>query len=155
MPAAVKADRNTAPIKGAATKAKTIKDKGQSMIIIIDGYNLLPNLNIKGSSFEQKRDNMIAQLLEFIAVNPASVTLVFDGTRNPSMHRGNENHSGIRVIFSANGETADDVIEELIANRKGKARDYLIVSSDRRLQTFAEEHSMKWMTSQKFGEYFE
>jgi len=125
------------------------------MIIIIDGYNLLPNLNIKGSSFEQKRENMIAQLLDFVEVNPANITVVFDGTHNPSMHRGNETHGGIKVIFSAQGETADDVIENLIAGRKGKARDYLIVSSDRRLQTYAEEHAMKWMNSQKFAEYFE
>jgi predicted RNA-binding protein with PIN domain len=125
------------------------------MIIIIDGYNLLPNLKIKADSLEKKRDGMIAQLLEFISVNPATVTVVFDGHHNPSMHRGNETHSGIKVIFSAQGELADDVIEELIKKRKGKARDYLIVSSDRRLQTFAEENSMKWMTSQKFAEYFE
>jgi uncharacterized protein len=125
------------------------------MFIIIDGYNLMPNLRIKGASFEQNRENMIAQLLEFISINPADVTVVLDGTRNPSMHRGNESHSGIKVIFSAQGETADDVIEELISKRKGKARDYLIVSSDRRLQTFAEEHAMKWMNSQKFAEYFE
>ena len=125
------------------------------MIIIIDGYNLLPNLNIKGNTFEQKRENMIAQLHDFTAVNPASVTVVFDGHHNPSMHRGNENHGGIRVIFSAQGELADDVIEGLIKGRKGRAREYLIVSSDRRLQTYAEENSMKWMNSQKFAEYFE
>lgn len=125
------------------------------MIIIIDGYNLLPNLDIKGSSFEQKRGNMIAQLQEFISVNPAQVTVVFDGHHNPSMHRGNETHGAIKVIFSAQGELADDVIENLIMNRKGKARDYLIVSSDRRLQVFAEENDMKWMSSQKFAEYFE
>lgn len=125
------------------------------MIIIIDGYNLLPNLRIKGDSFEKKREHMIAQLHEFIDVNPASVTIVFDGTHNPSMHRGNENHGGIKVIFSAQGETADDVIENLIKTRKAKARDHLIVSSDRRLQTFAEENAMKWISSQKFAEYFE
>jgi uncharacterized protein len=125
------------------------------MIIIIDGYNLMPNIATKGRSFEQQRENMIAQLLEFISVNPAQVVLAFDGQHNPSMHRGNETHGPIRVIFSAQGETADDVIEDLISKRKGKAKDYLIVSSDRRLQNFAEEHSMQWMSSQKFAEYFE
>lgn len=125
------------------------------MIIIIDGYNLMPNLPIKGDTFEKKRESMIDQLQEFVSVNPASITVVFDGHHNPSMHRGNENHGGIRIIYSAQGELADDVIEGLIAGRKGKARDYLIVSSDRRLQTFAEEHDMKWMSSQKFAEYFE
>jgi predicted RNA-binding protein with PIN domain len=125
------------------------------MIIIIDGYNLLPNLKIKGDSFEQKRENLIVQLREFIAVNPAKITLVFDGGRNPSQHRGAEKHGPIQVIYSAQGELADDVIEELIAKRKGKARDYLMVSSDRRLQVFAEEHDVKWMSSQKFAEYFE
>ncbi len=125
------------------------------MIVIIDGYNLMPYLAVKGDTFEKQRGSMLAELQEFISVNPASITVVFDGHHNPSMHRGNENHGGIRVIYSAQGETADDVIEALIAGRKGRARDYLIVSSDRRLQNFAEEHEMKWMSSQKFSEYFE
>jgi hypothetical protein len=125
------------------------------MIVIIDGYNLMPNIAVKGDSFEKQRNSLIAELKEFISVNPATIVLVFDGVKNPSMHRGNETHSGIRVVYSAQGETADDVIEEMIANKKGKARDYLIVSSDRRIQNFAEEHEMKWMSSQKFAEYFE
>jgi predicted RNA-binding protein with PIN domain len=125
------------------------------MIIIIDGYNLLPNLSVKGDTFEAKRENMIAQLMDFVEVNPAKIILVFDGKRNPSMHRGNETHGQIQVIFSAQGETADDVIEELIMKRKGKARDYLMVSSDRRLIDFAAENAVKTMTSQVFGELFE
>jgi predicted RNA-binding protein with PIN domain len=125
------------------------------MIIIIDGYNLLPNLSVKGDTFEAKRENMIAQLMDFVEVNPAKIILVFDGQRNPSMHRGNETHGQIQVIFSAQGETADDVIEELIMKRKGKARDYLMVSSDRRLIDFAAENAVKTMTSQVFGELFE
>ena len=125
------------------------------MIILIDGYNLLPNLSVKGDTFEAKRENMIAQLMDFVEVNPAKIILVFDGQRNPSMHRGNETRGPIKVIFSAQGETADDVIEDLISKRKGKARDHLLVSSDRRLQEFAAEKDIKWMNSQKFAEYFE
>jgi predicted RNA-binding protein with PIN domain len=125
------------------------------MIIIIDGYNLMPNLKLKGDTYEQKRENMIAQLLDFVQVNPAKIILVFDGQRNPSMHRGNEMHGPIRVIFSAQGEIADDVIEEFIMKRKGKARDYLMVSSDRRLIDFAAENAVKTMTRQAFAELFE
>lgn len=125
------------------------------MIILIDGYNLMPNLKLRGDTFEAKRENMIAQLIDFVRVNPAKIILVFDGQHNPSMHRGNETHGPIQVIFSAQGETADDVIEDLIMKRKGKARDYMMVSSDRRLINFAAENAVKTMTSQQFAELFE
>ena len=125
------------------------------MIVIIDGYNLMPNLKVKGDTFEAKRDNLIAQLLEFVQVNPAKIILVFDGQKNPSQHRGSENRAGITVMFSAQGETADDLIEDLIKKRKAKAREYLMVSSDRRLIDFATENNISAMTSQKFAEYFE
>ncbi|HRU39782.1 MAG TPA: NYN domain-containing protein [Candidatus Goldiibacteriota bacterium] len=125
------------------------------MVVIIDGYNLMPNIPVKGDTFEKQRLALIAELQEFVAINPSTVILVFDGHKNPSMHRGNETHGKIRVIYSAKDETADDVIEDMIANRKLKAKEYLIVSSDRRLQDYAEEHDMRWMSSQKFAEYFE
>jgi len=125
------------------------------VVVIIDGYNLLPNIAVKGDTFEKQRLSLIAELQEFVFVNPSTVIAVFDGHKNPSMHRGNETHGKIRVVYSAKDETADDVIEAMIAGRKLKAKEYLIVSSDRRLQNYAQEHDIRWMSSQKFAEYFE
>ncbi len=125
------------------------------MKIIIDGYNLLPRMNIKGVSLEEKRNNMIEQLKEFLDVNKAEMTVVFDGTRQESLHRGAEKRGLIKLIFSARGETADEVIVELIKNRTGKAREHMVVTSDNRIIKAVSELSVKHMKSEDFAVYFE
>jgi len=123
------------------------------MKLIIDGYNLMYRLQMKADSLEKKREKLLALLNEFLDVNGGSMTVAFDGSRNPSMHRGKETHGKIRVIYSANGETADDVIIELIKGRKGKAKEFVVVSSDNKLINCARENFMNAMTSDQFIEY--
>lgn len=124
------------------------------MKIIIDGYNLMYRMEVTGT-LEQKRERMLEALAEFLTINPAEMLVVFDGKNNPSMHRGKEVKHGIKIFYSANGEIADDYIMEMIEKRTGKAKNYLIVSSDRQITSFAKEHFMKIMTSDEFVEYFE
>jgi predicted RNA-binding protein with PIN domain len=106
-------------------------------------------------TLEQKREKLLEALAEFLTVNPAEMLVVFDGGKNPSAHRGAGVQCGIKIFYSAQGETADDYIMEMIEKRTGKAKAHLIVSSDRQITNFAKEHFMKIMTSDEFTEYFE
>jgi predicted RNA-binding protein with PIN domain len=124
------------------------------MKIIIDGYNLMYRMEVQGS-LEQKRDKVLEALAQFLTVNPNEMTVVFDGGRNPSTQRGAQVSHGIKVLYSAQGETADDYIMEMIEKRKGKAKTYLIVSSDRKITDFAKAHFMNISTSDEFIEYLE
>ena len=124
------------------------------MKIIIDGYNLMYRMELSGS-LEKKRDSMLETLAEFLFVNPNDMTVVFDGRNNPSGHRGKEMKFGIKVCYSARGEIADDYIMEMITKRTGKAKEYLIVSSDRMIVDFAKEHFMKTASSDEFIGYLE
>jgi predicted RNA-binding protein with PIN domain len=124
------------------------------MKIIIDGYNLMYRMELTGS-LEQKREKMLDELAQFLSVNPNEMLVVFDGTKNPSNHRGKDVRHGIKIFYSAQGETADDYIMEMVEKRTGKAKMHLIVSSDRKITDFAREHFMKVMTSDEFVDYFE
>ena len=124
------------------------------MKIIIDGYNLMYRLELDGS-LEHKRDVMLEMLAEFLAVNPNEMLVVFDGRNNQSTLRGRQDKHGIKVYYSAQGETADDYIMEMIEKRTGKAKTHLIVTSDRKIADFAREHNMKTATSDEFVEYLE
>ena len=124
------------------------------MKIIIDGYNLMYRMELTGS-LEQKREKLLIALAEFMAVNPNEILLVFDGGKYPSHHRGKDAKYGIKIFYSAQGETADDYIMEMVEKRTGKAKMHLIVSSDRKITDHAKEHFMKVMTSDEFVEYFE
>jgi len=125
------------------------------MNLIIDGYNLLYRVNTKGSSLEEKREELILLLSEFSAINEADITLVFDGGKQESMHRGHEKRAGMKIMFSAKGETADEVIMEIISKRTAKARSYLIVTSDNIIRQFAHKNHMKTQPSEEFAEYLE
>ena len=124
------------------------------MKIIIDGYNLMYRMELSGT-LEKKRDEMLGALAEFLSVNPNDMTVVFDGRNNPSDHRGKEVKYGIKVCYSARGEIADDYIMEMIKKRTGKAKEYLIVSSDRMIIDFAKKNFMRTASSDEFIEYLE
>ncbi len=123
------------------------------MKLIIDGYNLIYRLVLKAESLEKKRDKLLELLNEFLEINGGTITVVFDAGKNPSQHRGRETRGKVKVVYSANDEIADDVIIELIKGRKGRAREYAIVSSDNKLLDCARENFMNAMTSDDFAEY--
>jgi len=123
------------------------------MNLIIDGYNLLYRVETKKTKLEDKREELIGLLAEFSAVNDTNITLVFDGRNQESLHRGYEKRGDMKIMFSAKGETADDVIMDMISKRTKKARTYLIITSDNRIRDFAHNHHMKSETSEEFVEY--
>ena len=125
------------------------------MQIIIDGYNLMYCMKLKGESLQEKRQSLIDELHQFLEVNNADIVIVFDGHRNLSMHKSIEKHGKIKIIYSANNQTADDVIIEMIKNRKIKARNIVVVTSDRKIINYAVLNRIKIVKSMDFAEYFE
>lgn len=122
------------------------------MKLIIDGYNLIYSLKLK-KSLQEKREKLISLLKEFKDINKVDILVVFDGASQESEHRGYENRDGIMVIFSARGETADDVIISILKKTKGKTKNYAIVTSDNKIANFAYENSVRVISSEDFADY--
>jgi|SRR5579859_1039203 len=101
------------------------------MIIIIDGYNILKQLNPHSS--EKAKNNFIDQLSIYAHRKHHQIIIVFDGGDQPYDY--NEYHKGIKVSHSGYKQTADDVIKQLL--EKIKDKDVLLVSSDRELVRYA------------------
>ena len=125
------------------------------MKIIIDGYNLMPYLDTGKKNLQERREILCGLINEFLEVNTGSAVIVFDGHSNPSAYRGHEKKGKVKVVFSANGENADDVIMEMIKKRDGRAREYMVITTDRRIKDFAAQNSVKTMDSGQFAEYLE
>jgi predicted RNA-binding protein with PIN domain len=87
--------------------------------------------------------------------NVSAIAVVFDAKGGQSSIRGFGTSMGIELVYATQEETADDVIMEMVAKRKGKARDHLVVSSDNRITNFAAANSMNIMSSDAFAEYLE
>ncbi|MBF0274654.1 MAG: NYN domain-containing protein [Nitrospinae bacterium] len=118
------------------------------MNIIIDGYNYFHFLLEKSGDsipdFERGREKIIDRLAQYRKYKPNTITVVFDGTDSYNLYRSNNSQQGIKVLFSAQGEKADDVIMDIA--------DYgdLIVTADREIRDFVENNGAESITPQEF-----
>lgn len=105
------------------------------MLLLIDGYNLLHAVGWASPRMPTPQLRAARRrLLDWLAEQSTSAELcvVFDALHGkPSATE--QNHRGVRVRFAV-GRTADDVIEEMLADRPV---DVIVVSNDGRLHEAA------------------
>lgn len=109
------------------------------MKFLIDGYNLahrltLPAGRISAERLAESRDALLRHLAARHGDASGSVTVVFDCSRSFGVPAREIRH-GIDVR-NALGETADDLIERLIAGHEAP-RALTVVSDDRRIKSAA------------------
>jgi predicted RNA-binding protein with PIN domain len=111
--------------------------------ILIDGYNLLPATALKD------RDRLIARLGRYQKEKGHRITIVFDGTKGGTGTGDRYHEAGVEVVFTALTVTADDLIEELL--RRSDASRFIVVSSDRRIQSAAKRARAAFLGSDEFA----
>ncbi|NLW07771.1 MAG: NYN domain-containing protein [Clostridia bacterium] len=101
-------------------------------VLIVDGYNFLyscPELvQLKEESLAHARDRLIAELINYQAFWGGQVIVVFDASRVVGATESREKIGGVEVIFSREGETADNVIEKMVANFETRGQVYVATS---------------------------
>jgi uncharacterized protein len=101
--------------------------------ILIDGYSLLHNwpqlAPRKPRHSEAARDELIALLTRYQDATGTPITVFFDG-KQPRRGRQSRSREGVEVLYSAAGQTADDLIERA-ANRFREYGEVLVVTDDR------------------------
>jgi predicted RNA-binding protein with PIN domain len=95
--------------------------------LIVDGYNVTKR-GFGEMSLEQQRRRLVAGLGGLAAQTCAEVTAVFDGAER--VHGLPPPPRGVRVLFSQQGETADDLIRQLV-RAEPAGRPVVVVSSDK------------------------
>jgi len=87
-------------------------------ILIVDGYNIInawPELiKLKNESFEHARDKLLDILANYQGLVGGMVIVVFDAHLVKRGQGSRDNYSGVEVIFTPEGETADSFIERLV-----------------------------------------
>jgi predicted RNA-binding protein with PIN domain len=99
--------------------------------VIIDGYNVTKT-GYGELSLAEQRTRLVGSLAPLAAQSGAEVTVVFDGGAKPPVQPAAPR--GIRVLFSAPDEIADDVIRRLVAAEPA-GRPVVVVTSDREVVT--------------------
>ena len=130
----------TPPGLGIGTRAgRTLSDQDPAMFdrllalpmvhLVVDGYNVTktgyPDLPLA-----DQRRRLISGLAGLAARTSAEVTVVFDGADvdAPAVHAPR----GVRVLFSAPGETADELIVRLVT-AEPPGRPVVVVTSDQEI----------------------
>lgn len=95
--------------------------------LIVDGYNVTIAAWGETLTLEQQRNRLVQGLGTIAAQTNAEITVVFDGA--DAIFGAKPSARGVRVLFSAKGQIADDVVVEL-ARVEPEGRPVIVVSSD-------------------------
>jgi predicted RNA-binding protein with PIN domain len=104
--------------------------------LIVDGYNVTKR-GFAEMSLEQQRNRLVTSLGLVFAQTGAEITVVFDGAER--VHGLPPAPRGVRVLFSRKGETADELIRQLV-RAEPAGRPLVVVSSDREVADGVKRH---------------
>ena len=97
------------------------------MALILDGYNVIGALDRyrDSESLDAAREFLINDALKAAGWTGRLLIVVFDAHRGPGPERTERRAGGaVRIIYSAPGESADDVIERLLSTLEDTATVY-------------------------------
>jgi predicted RNA-binding protein with PIN domain len=99
--------------------------------LIVDGYNVTKT-GYGELPLEQQRNRLIGALASLAGQSGAEITIAFDGAKKPPVQPAVPR--GVRVLFSAADEIADDLIRRLVG-AEPPGRPLVVVTSDRQVVT--------------------
>lgn len=117
-----------------------------SMILLVDGYNVLKSQLASKYADEHDRHRFIQQLIKFANRKNNRLIIVFDGGSHP--WDLSEPYGEHDVMYSGYKQTADVVLRKLIARYRGY--DVMVISSDREVVRYAKHHGLTPLSAQEF-----
>lgn len=119
--------------------------------VIIDGYNLLGARGQVGAGRdfdgEHMREALVRDLSVYHQRKGHAVTVVFDAWRQHGGTGHREHRAGVEVVFSRQGEQADQVIQRMVRQH---SRNCVVVSSDHEVTDCAQAHGAMVIRSPEF-----
>ncbi|OGP67864.1 MAG: hypothetical protein A2W27_07940 [Deltaproteobacteria bacterium RBG_16_44_11] len=121
------------------------------MQILIDGYNLIRQSDVlrryELHSLEAGRRALMSKLSEYKRKKGHKITVVFDGWKGGSEQEERDRYGNIDIIYSRQGEKADDVIKRLTERISGET---IVVSSDREIASYTTHQGKTALSSLEF-----
>ncbi len=96
-------------------------------LLLVDGYNVLnawPEFaELINEDLDHARDRLISDLSEFHVLSGLSVLLIFDAHHVKGGVEKQEERGGIKIIYTKEGETADQWIERFTAQYRANTQE--------------------------------
>jgi uncharacterized protein len=118
------------------------------MQYLVDGHNLIPKIGLRLDSFEDEED-LIAILQEFCRLKRVRVDVYFD--KAPAGFPALRKAGAVTAHFIRQGSSADAAIEKKLVELGNAARNWTVVSSDRRVQRAAGALHAAVVSSEEFA----
>ena len=116
---------------------------------LIDGHNLIPKLGLSLRTVDDELQ-LISRLQEYCRAERKPVEVYFDGA--PAGQAGTRKMGLVTAHFVRLGTTADDAIRVRLKSLGRGARNWTVVTSDRRVQTEARAVGASVISSDAFAE---
>lgn len=109
-------------------------------LLLIDGYNIIHSWSelkklVDTLDYEAARSQFIDMICDFSASSNFDTIIVFDAHMKKGSLQHTELYPPIKVIFTAENETADHFIERMIIREDKRKRDIYVATSDALEQT--------------------
>lgn len=118
------------------------------MPYLIDGHNLIPKMGLRLDSMDDEME-LIAILQEYCRVERKQVEIYFDGA--PTPHAGTRKHGSVTAHFVPIKSTADNAIRQRLKTMGKSAKNWIVVSSDHRVQLEARDVRAEVLSSDAFA----
>ncbi|MDO9300389.1 MAG: NYN domain-containing protein [Anaerolineales bacterium] len=117
------------------------------MPYLIDGHNLIPKVGLRLDSPDDEME-LVAILQEFARLKRQQVEVYFDGA--PIGYDGARSMGTVRAHFVRLGQTADNAIRARLNKMAKDARNWIVVSSDKEVQSAARVARAQFVSSEEF-----
>ena len=117
------------------------------MPYLVDGHNLIPKVGLRLDSPDDELE-LVAILQDFARLKRQQVEVYFDGA--PIGQAGTRRFGTIRAHFVRLGQTADDAIRARLLRMEKDARNWIVVSSDRAVQSAARAAQAQSISAEEF-----
>jgi len=118
------------------------------MPYLVDGHNLIPKLGLRLESLDDE-EQLLSRLQEFCRLRRSQVEVYFDGA--PPGQAPTRRAGAVTAHFVRQGSTADAAIEAQLTRLGKAARNWTVVSSDRRVQLSAGAAHANILSSEEFA----
>lgn len=117
------------------------------MPFLIDGHNLIPKLGLRLEDPDDELE-LIRLLQDFARIRRQPVEVYFDGA--PAGQAGERKFGSVKAHFVRRGRTADAAIRARLEALAGSAKNWVVVSSDREVQSAARMNRARLTASEEF-----
>jgi predicted RNA-binding protein with PIN domain len=118
------------------------------MPYLIDGHNLVPRVGLRLDSLDDELE-LIRLLQEFCRLSRSQAEIYFDNA--PAGQPAKRKHGLVTALFVRRPLIADEAIHERIRKLGASAKNWTVVSSDRRVQAEARAARVKVTSSDEFA----